>query len=71
MPISGPRGAKPQFKLTMRGYDPHQVEDFLAQLSDDPDLPVPDFARVVRGYDQKQVDSHIEHVKALSNPPPA
>jgi cell division septum initiation protein DivIVA len=53
----------------MRGYDPNQVEQFLSRLSVDPDLPAPDFGRVMRGYDQEQVDAHIEHVKALGNPP--
>jgi len=60
----------PQFKLTMRGYDPHQVDQFLSQLSVDPDLPAPEFAQVMRGYDQKQVDAHIERVKAVRNSPP-
>jgi DivIVA domain-containing protein len=69
MPISGKRGGKASFKLTMRGYDPQQVDHFLAQLSEDPDLPVPEFAQVMRGYDQKQVDSHIELVKAQRHPP--
>jgi DivIVA domain-containing protein len=62
-------GMVPQFKLTMRGYDPHQVDQFLSQLSADPDLPAPEFAEVMRGYDQKQVDAHIKHVKAVRNPP--
>jgi DivIVA domain-containing protein len=61
----------PQFKLAMRGYDPDEVEAFLAHLSDDPDLPVPDFARVMRGYDPEQVDLQIQQVKALSQPPPS
>ena len=68
---SAQRGRKPQpqFKLAMRGYDPHEVEDFLAQLSDDPDLPVPGFGRVMRGYDPEEVDLHIEHAKALGHRP--
>jgi len=69
MPISGQHEGKHQFKLTMRGYDPHQVEQFLSRLSVDRDLPVPDFAQVMRGYDQEQVHAHIEHVKAQRNPP--
>jgi DivIVA domain-containing protein len=67
-PQSG-RRSPPQFKLAMRGYDPEEVEAFLAHLSDDPDLPVPGFARVMRGYDPNQVDLHIQQVKALSQPP--
>jgi DivIVA domain-containing protein len=57
---------RPQFKLAMRGYDPGEVEEFLARVPDDPDLPVPGFARVMRGYDPEEVDLYIEHVKALS-----
>jgi DivIVA domain-containing protein len=70
---SAERGPKPQrqFKLAMRGYDPNQVEAFLAQLCDDPDLPVPGFARVMRGYDAEQVDLHIEQVKAVRHRPPS
>lgn len=69
---SAEHGRKParQFKLAMRGYDPNEVEAFLAQLSGDPDLPVPGFARVTRGYDAEQVDLHIENVKALGQRPP-
>jgi DivIVA domain-containing protein len=63
------RKSPPQFKLAMRGYDPDEVEAFLAQLSDDPQLPVPGFARVMRGYDPEQVDLHIQQVKALGQPP--
>jgi DivIVA domain-containing protein len=63
------RQSPPQFKLAMRGYDPDEVEAFLAYLSDDEDLPVPGFARVMRGYDPEQVDLHIQQVKALSQPP--
>jgi len=65
-------GRKPpqQFKLAMRGYDPDEVEAFLAHLFVDPGLPVPGFARVMRGYDPEQVDLHIQQVKALSQPPP-
>jgi DivIVA domain-containing protein len=65
-------GRKPphQFKLAMRGYDPDEVEAFLAHLSDDLGLPVPGFARVMRGYDPEQVDLHIQQVKSLSQPPP-
>jgi DivIVA domain-containing protein len=58
-----------QFKLAMRGYDPDEVDAFLAHLADDPDLPVPGFARVMRGYDPEQVDLHIEHVTALRHRP--
>ena len=67
------RGRNPQqqFKLAMRGYDPIEAEAFLAQLSDDPGLPVPGFARVVRGYDAEQVDLHVENVKALGDRPPS
>jgi DivIVA domain-containing protein len=64
------RKSPQQFKLAMRGYDPDEVEAFLAHLSDDPGLPVPGFARVMRGYDPEQVDLHIQQVKALSQPPP-
>jgi hypothetical protein len=49
----------------MRGCDPREVEAFLAQLSDDQDLPVPGFARVVRGYDAAQVDLRFEQFKAV------
>jgi DivIVA domain-containing protein len=64
------RRSPQQFKLAMRGYAPDEVEAFLAQLSDDPDLPVPGFARVMRGYDPEQVDLHIQQIKALRQPPP-
>lgn len=63
------RNSQRQFKLVIRGYDPHEIEAFIAQLSDDPDLPVPGFARVIRGYDAEQVNLHIEHVKALGHRP--
>jgi DivIVA domain-containing protein len=63
------RKSPQQFKLAMRGYDPDEVEAFLAHLSDDPGLPVPGFARIMRGYDPEQVDVHIQQVKALSQPP--
>jgi cell division septum initiation protein DivIVA len=53
----------------MRGYATREVDDFLARLSGDPDLPVPGFARVMRGYDPAQVDLYIEHVKALRHRP--
>lgn len=65
------RNHQRQFKLEMRGYDPNEVDAFLAQLSDDPDLPVPGFARVMRGYNAEQVDLHIENVKALGSRPPS
>jgi DivIVA domain-containing protein len=65
------RNHQRQFKLAMRGYDPNEVDAFLAQFSDDPDLPVPGFARVMRGYDAEQVDLHIENVKALGSRPPS
>jgi DivIVA domain-containing protein len=65
------RKSPPQFKLAMRGYDPDEVEAFLAHLSDEPNLPIPGFARVMRGYDPEQVDLHIQQVKALSQPPPS
>jgi DivIVA domain-containing protein len=64
------RNSPQRFKLAMRGYDPDEVEAFLAHLSDDPDLPVPGFARVMRGYDPEQVDLHIQQVKALRQSPP-
>jgi DivIVA domain-containing protein len=60
---------RPQFKPAMRGYATREVDDFLARLSGDPDLPVPGFARVMRGYDPAQVDLYIEHVKALRHRP--
>jgi len=59
-----------QFKLAMRGYDPEEVEAFLARLSDEPGLPVPGFARVMRGYDPEQVELHIQQFKAHNQPPP-
>src|SRR6266567_5490287 len=62
------RKSRPRFKLAMRGYD-SEVEAFLAQLSDYPDLPVPGCARVVRGYDPEQVDLHIQQVKDVRQPP--
>ena len=55
---------RPQFKPAMRGYATRDVDDFLARLSDEPDLPVPAFARVMRGYDAGQVDLYIDRVKA-------
>jgi DivIVA domain-containing protein len=65
------RKPSPKFKLAMRGYDPDEVDAFLARLSEDPDLPVPGFARIMRGYDPVQVDLHIQHVKARGQPPPS
>jgi DivIVA domain-containing protein len=65
------RNDQRQFTLAMRGYNPNEVDAFLAQLSDDPDLPVPGFARVMRGYDAEQVDLHIENVKALRHRRPS
>ena len=64
------RKSPQQFKLAMRGYDPDEVEAFLAHLSDDPGLPVPGFARIMHGYDPEQVDLRIQQVKALSQQPP-
>jgi len=60
---------RPQFKPSMRGYATREVDDFLARLSDDPDLPVPGFARVMRGYDPAQVDLYIERVKRFRHGP--
>jgi DivIVA domain-containing protein len=40
----GGQEPRPQFKPAMRGYVTREVDDFLARLSDDPDLPLPDFA---------------------------
>ena len=67
----GGRNHQRQFKLAMRGYDPNKVDAFLAQLSNDPDLPVPSFGRVMRGYDAEQVDLHIGNVKAHESRPPS
>jgi DivIVA domain-containing protein len=66
---SAERGRNQQFKLAMRGYDPNEVDAFLAQLYEDSDLPAPGFSRVMRGYDAEQVDLHIENVKALGYRP--
>jgi DivIVA domain-containing protein len=65
----GGQEPRPQFKLAMRGYATGEVDDFLARLSDDPDLPVPGFARAMRGYDPEYGDQHIEHVKGLGPRP--
>ena len=70
-PAERGRNNQQQFKLAMRGYDPNEVDAFLAQLFEDPDLPVPGFGRVMRGYDAEQVDMHIENVKALGRRPPS
>jgi DivIVA domain-containing protein len=48
----------------MRGYDPREVDDYLARLSDNPGLAVPTFREVMRGYNVEQVDTYIEEVKA-------
>ena len=65
----GGQEPRPQFKLAMRGYPTREVDDFLARLSDDPELPVPVFARVMRGYDPGNVDLYIKHVKADGHGP--
>jgi DivIVA domain-containing protein len=65
----GNQEPRAQFKLAMRGYAPREVDDFLARLSDDPDLPLPRFSRVMRGYDPAHVDLYIDSVKADSRPP--
>lgn len=43
MPNSDKPGqeASPHFQRTMRGYEPGEVDAFLARVADDPDLPVP------------------------------
>ncbi len=65
----GSQEPRVQFKLAMRGYAPREVDDFLARLSDDPDLALPSFSRVMRGYDPAVVDLYIDRVKADSHPP--
>lgn len=65
----GGQEPRPQFKLATRGYAKGEVDDFLARLSDDPDLPVPAFARVMRGYDPTDVDLYIKSVKASGRRP--
>jgi len=60
----GSQEPRPQFKPAMRGYATHEVDDFLARLSDEPDLPVPSFTRVMRGYDPEMVDLYIQRVEA-------
>ena len=65
----GSQQPRPQFKPAMRGYATREVDDFLARLSDEPDLSVPAFSRVMRGYDPEVVDLYIERVKAARDRP--
>jgi DivIVA domain-containing protein len=55
---------RPTFALVMRGYNRSEVDDYLARLSDDPNLAVPAFRLGMRGYDRRQVDEYIEELKS-------
>jgi DivIVA domain-containing protein len=57
--VSG-QAQQPVFRLVMRGYDRHEVDEYLLRLSEQPDLPRPKFALVMRGYDTEAVDLYLQ-----------
>ncbi len=56
----------PVFTRVMRGFDPHQVDEFLSKLALNPHLDIPAFALVMRGYAMKEVTSFINQIKATN-----
>ena len=56
----------PVFTRVMRGFDPHQVDEFLSKLALNPRLDAPAFALVMRGYAMAEVTSFINQIKAAN-----
>ena len=66
--MSDSRQATPVFSAQLRGYDQREVNDFLRQLADNPELAVPTFAQRMRGYSVEQVDAYLAFLKSRPQP---
>jgi hypothetical protein len=52
----------PEFTIVMRGYNPRQVDEYVAHLIINPSLPMPDFETVMRGYSREEVQRYIRSI---------
>ena len=71
-----PQSSKPpvtEFEVVVRGYSRRQVDEYFAQLKQNPNLVPPEFETQMRGYNREQVDQFIRmvHVKPSTAVPPS